>query len=76
MADIMPDYFVEQQRVIANIASLNHNFQRQQLEIMEMDSRKKKTIENLNATKLAITDLETKLEGLIAEHGKAPEIKF
>lgn len=71
MADATPDYQVEQQRLVAQIASLKSNLERQKLEIMEMDDRRKKNLENIEATKKSIAGLEKDLRGLVETHGKA-----
>ena len=72
MADVMPDYFVEQQRVRAQIASLKHSLERQKLEIMEIDHRRAKTVENMASTEDAIKSRQKDLTALEKEHGKAP----
>ena len=75
MADVMPDYKMEQQRLRMQIAALNHNLERYRFEVMEVESRKAKAFENIAATEKAIGDLETNLAGLAKTHGKLPEIK-
>ncbi len=71
MADAMPDYHVEQQRLTTDIAALRHNLERYKLEIMEMESRKKKALGNIEATEKAIAENHERLKGLIETHGEA-----
>ena len=71
MADVTPDWHVEQQRLRTHIAQLRHNIERFRLEIMEMDSRKGKARDNMKATQKAIGDDDKNLKALIAEHGEA-----
>ena len=72
MADVTADYFVEQQRLTVHISSLKTNLQRSKLEIMELDSRRKKAVTNIGATRVAITEAEENLASLVDEHGEAP----
>lgn len=69
MADVMPDYRVEIQRVRSEIASLTATLERQRLEIMEMESRRARTLENIAASEAAIQEREATLAGLVEEHG-------
>lgn len=71
MADVMPDYHLEQQRLIAQIASLKSNVEQQKLEIMQIESRREKLVENIEATKKSVGDLEKDLRGLVETHGEA-----
>ena len=75
MADAMPDYFVEQQRVISQIAAQENTIQRQRLDIMEMDARKRKSFENIKAAKEAIVSMKETLASLIDTHGQAAELE-
>ena len=76
MGDVTADYFVEQQRLKVQIQSLNTNLQRSMLEIMEMDSRRLKSITNIEATRAAIAEAEENLSSLVEEHGEAPAFKL
>ena len=71
MADVMPDYALEQQRLRAQIASFRHNLERHKLEIMEVESRKRSALDNIAATGKAIAEHEARLAGLIETHGAA-----
>lgn len=71
MADVMPDYALEQQRLKAQIASFRHNLERHKLEIMEVESRKRAALDNIAATCKAIAEHEARLAGLIETHGVA-----
>lgn len=75
MADVMPDYPLEIQRLHMSIASLRHNVERFKLEIMEVESRKKNAFNNLAATKTAIVEHEERLAGLIKTHGTPEPIE-
>jgi septation ring formation regulator EzrA len=71
MADIMPNYQVEIQRLRSQILDLQATIQKQILSVLEMSDRKAKLIENITATKKAIKDYEEKLKGLEKTHGAA-----
>jgi len=71
MADAMPDYALEQQRLKAQIAALRHNLERFKLEIMEVESRKRAALENIDATDAAIEEHEARLASLVDTHGAA-----
>ena len=73
MADLAPDYFVEQQRLRMNIANLQTQVERAKLEIMEMASRKAKAREAIDGSESAIVDLSERLATLIQTHGEPPE---
>ena len=70
MADSMPNYHVEQQRLKSQIASLNATVERQVLEVMEMEDRIERSKENIEASRVAIAEAEGRLVGLIETHGK------
>ena len=74
MADVMPDYAYEQQKLIHQLAGLRLNLERDTLEIMELRGRIKRAETNVVATRSAISDLEIVLKGLRKEHGPVPEI--
>ena len=75
MADVMPDYHLEIQKLRMGIASLQHNIERYKLDIMEVASRKKKAFDNLAATTAAIEEHEKRLAGLIETHGEPEPVK-
>lgn len=71
MADVMPDYMVEQQKLRADIATLESTIQKQLLSIMQADAQRMKYVENIEASKEAIKERKKQLAGLEKEHGKA-----
>ena len=71
MADVVPNYHVEQQRLLAQIYTLRSTYQRQKLEVMEMADRKERLEVNMAATKSGIAEARGKLDDLIKTHGKA-----
>ena len=73
MADLKPDYFVEQQRVRMNIAAMRTQVERAKLEIMEMAARREKAIESIETSQQAIVKMEATLEELIQTHGDPPK---
>jgi protein subunit release factor B len=75
MADVMPNYQVECQRIRTQIASLKANIERQKLEIMEMEDRKRTSLENIEATKKAISEYKVQLKELEEAHGIAAEVE-
>jgi hypothetical protein len=76
MADVTPDWHVEQQRLVVDISSLKTNLARSELEIMELDSRRSRSVTNHEATLVAIKEAEEKLAALVEVHGKpkAPKL--
>lgn len=70
MADVMPDFDVEQQKLVVQIMTLQANQARSKLEIMQLDSRRVGALETIEATKMAIGDCEERLRGLEETHGK------
>ncbi len=74
MADLMPDYHVEQQRLRMNMMNLRLQIERAKLEVMEMAARKVKALETIESSELAIMGLDEKLAELIQTHGEpSPE---
>jgi len=69
MADRMPDYMVEQQRIIGQLADQRMRVERFKLEIMEIESKRKTALVNWVATDKSIAELEEKLKALKKEHG-------
>ena len=70
MADVMPNYYVEQQKVRSHIADLEHRIVRYKLDVMEASEKKRSAVLNIKQTLKAIADFESKLKGLEKEHGK------
>jgi hypothetical protein len=73
MADAMPNYQVEIQRLRAQISDQKSTIQKQVLSILEMTDRKTKLLENIAATKKAIIDYTEKLRVLEEAHGGLSE---
>ena len=76
MADVMPNYQVEIQRLRSQILDLQTTIQKQVLSILEMKDRKMKLLENIVATKKAVLDYQEKLKGLEATHGGLSEAEI
>lgn len=70
MSDVMPDYHVEQQKLVVQIMTLQTNMARSTLEVMQLDSRKAGALTNIQSSKVAIDDCEERLRGLEETHGK------
>lgn len=70
MSDVMPDYHVEQQKLVVQIMTLQTNGARSKLEIMQLDSRKISALETIKATQMAIDECEERLKGLEETHGE------
>lgn len=70
MADVMPDYFVSQQRLRAEITQLEATMERQKAEIMELDSRRRSIATNIFASIDAIKERREKLASLVEAHGE------
>lgn len=73
MADVMPNYGVEQQRVVSDIATLTATVERQKLELLELKSRQQGLVENIAATKVSLEERKKLLAGLVKEHGVLTE---
>lgn len=69
MADKMPNYYVEQQKLRVQIANLEANLERFKLEIMEADSRKEQAHVNIKATEEAIARTREGVASLVEAHG-------
>ena len=74
MADILPDYHVEQQRLVVQISSLKTNLERFKLEVMDLDSRRAKAVGNYEASIIALSEAESNLQALIDVHGEPPDL--
>lgn len=73
MADSMPNYQVEIQRLRAQISDQKSTIQKQVLSILEMTDRKTRLLENILATKKSIIDYTEKLRVLEEAHGGLSE---
>ncbi len=73
MADIMPNYQVEIQRLRSQVLDQKAMVQKQILQILELADRKAKLLENIGATKKSIIDYEQKLHSLEEAHGGLTE---
>lgn len=69
MADVMPNYHVEKQRLVSQLANLRATTERQRLENMELEDRIARNNENIEATEKAVQESEAKLQGLRATYG-------
>lgn len=69
MADVMPNYGVEKQRLVSQLANLRATTERQRLENMELEDRIARNNENIEATEKAVQESEAKLQGLRATYG-------
>jgi uncharacterized protein YeeX (DUF496 family) len=73
MADVMPNYQVEIQRLRSQVLDQKASIQKQVLSILEMTDRKVRILENIAATKKAIIDYTEKLQVLEKTHGGLSE---
>lgn len=73
MADVMPNYQVEIQRVRSQILEQQATIQKQILNVLEMKDRKERLLENITATKKSIVDYKAKLKQLEDAHGGLSE---
>ncbi len=73
MADVMPNYQVEIQRLRSQVLDQKATIQKQVLSILEMTDRKARILENIAATKVAIIDYTEKLQMLEKAHGGLSE---
>ncbi len=70
MADVGPNYGVEQQKLIVQISTLRANMERGKLDLMEIESRRASVLTNLKSSEAAIVEFSDKLESIRAEHGE------
>ncbi len=73
MADVMPDYNYEIQKLKVQLKGLEHNMEKYKLELIEMEGRKIKALDNIEATERAMRETQETLDGLVKTHGKEPE---
>lgn len=76
MADVRPNYLLEQARIKAQIAQQEATIAEQWLGIMEMADRKDRYTNNIEAASKAISDLKEQLKSLETEHGALTEEKL
>lgn len=70
MADVMPNYKLEQQRKRSQIAEQRAVIERQRLDILEMEDRKIRHETNIEAAEKAIEKYTAELKGLEEIHGR------
>ena len=71
MADVMPNYFVEMQRLKTQIVAQELAIQKNILDIMEMEDRKRRHLDAINAAQAAIEKMKFDLGKMEEAHGKA-----
>lgn len=76
MGDVMPNYQVEQQRLISNIAAQKAAIERLKLDILELADRKIRALESITAAEKAIEHADKNLAGLKEAHGALDKKKF
>ena len=76
MADVMPNYMVEQQRLVSAIAAQRAAIERSKLDILELADRKVRAVESIAASEKAIDHSETNLNSLKKAHGELDKKKF
>ena len=76
MADIGPDWGVAQQKAKYDLANQRAKVEQYKHELMQMNSQRLKTIDNIRASERAIEDAQKRLDGLIEAHGEAPPLSF
>ena len=68
MADAVPNPVVEMQRVRMNIANLKATIERQKFEMIEMEDRKARNLENIAGSEKHIKELEGNLRSMEKAH--------
>lgn len=76
MSDIGPDWQVAQQKARYDLANQRAKVEQYKHELMQMNSQRLKTIDNIKASEQAILDAQERLDGLIEAHGEAPPLSF
>ena len=76
MADIGPDPAVTQQKARYDLANQRAKVEQYKHELLQMNSQRRKTIDNIKASERAIVDAQERLDGLIEAHGEAPPLSF
>lgn len=70
MADIKPNPKLALQRIRMDISKLEATVERQRYELIEMEDRKERTEENIEATLKALVDLRKKLDEMQKRKGE------
>ncbi len=76
MADVGPDWAVAQQKARYDLANQRAKVEQYKHELLQMNSQRMKTIDNIKASGRAIEDAQKRLDGLIDAHGEAPPLSF
>ncbi len=76
MSDVGPDWQVAQQKARYDLANQRAKVEQYKHELMQMNSQRLKTIDNIKASERAIEDAQERLDGLIEAHGEAPPLSF
>lgn len=76
MADVGPDWAVAQQKARYDLANQKAKVEQYKHELLQMNSQRMKTIDNIKASGRAIEDAQKRLDGLIDAHGEAPPLSF
>ena len=74
MADVLPDYNLEMQKKIHQLAGLRLNYERDKLEVMELRSRIIRAEINMMATVKAVAEMEKDISQLEETHGPVPTL--
>lgn len=69
MADNMPDYKVEQQRLNVLIAQFAMKEEQYKLDLMELVSRRKRILENRETDRANLKEAQARLRDLAKAHG-------
>lgn len=75
MADLMPDYFVEQQRLIRRLKDQESRLEASKLQYMEAEEQQRSALKNISAHQEELERIEERLAGLEKEHGK-PDVDW
>ena len=70
MADVTPDWNVQQQKLRVQLLSLKTNAERIIEEIMDIDSRRVRALTNLAASREAQVEIKKNLDAMVEEHGE------
>jgi len=76
MADVGPDWKVAQQKARYDVANQRAKVEQYKHELLQMNSQRLKTIDNIKASEQSIEDAQERLDGLIEAHGEAPPLSF
>lgn len=76
MTDVGPDWQVAQQKSRYDLANQRAKVEQYKHELMQSNSQRMKTIDNIKASERAIVDAQKRLDDLIEAHGEAPPLSF